>query len=92
MDSFEFNTIIVAIVVSLLEKNEAPWVIVTNGRLWRLYARQTHSRATNYYELDAEEVSEVYARFTALADRKKNIYDQDLLSILPSRIAVALAA
>ena len=45
-----------AIVVSLLEKNEVPWVIVTNGRLWRLYARQTHSRATNYYELDAEEL------------------------------------
>ncbi len=43
-------------VVSLLEKNEVPWVIVTNGRLWRLYARQTHSRATNYYELDAEEL------------------------------------
>lgn len=45
-----------AIVVSLLEKNDASWVIVTNGRLWRLYARQTHSRATNYYELDAEEL------------------------------------
>jgi hypothetical protein len=45
-----------AIVVSLLEKNEVPWVIVTNGRLWRLYARQTHSRASNYYELDAEEL------------------------------------
>jgi hypothetical protein len=45
-----------AIVVSLLEKNDAPWVIVTNGRLWRLYARQTHSRASNYYELDAEEL------------------------------------
>ena len=45
-----------AIVVSLLEKGEVPWVIVTNGRLWRLYARQTHSRASNYYELDAEEL------------------------------------
>jgi 2-isopropylmalate synthase len=44
------------------------------------------------YELEAEEVSEVYARFTALADRKKNIYDQDLLSILPSRVTVAMAA
>lgn len=44
------------IVVSLLEKDDVPWVIVTNGRLWRLYARQTHSRATNYYELDAEEL------------------------------------
>lgn len=45
-----------AIVVSLLAREEAPWVILTNGRLWRLYARQTHSRATNYYELDAEEL------------------------------------
>ncbi len=45
-----------AFVVSLLEKDDVPWVIVTNGRLWRLYARQTHSRATNYYELDAEEL------------------------------------
>lgn len=45
-----------AIVVSLLEKKEVPWVVVTNGRLWRLYARDTHSRATNYYELDAEEL------------------------------------
>jgi hypothetical protein len=45
-----------AIVVSLLERNVVPWVIVTNGRLWRLYARQTHSRASNYYELDAEEL------------------------------------
>jgi 2-isopropylmalate synthase len=44
------------------------------------------------YELDAEEVGDVYARFTALADRKKNIYDQDLVSILPSRMAVAMAA
>ncbi|MEK7766858.1 MAG: hypothetical protein AAB368_11525, partial [bacterium] len=43
-------------VVSVLEKGEAPWVVVTNGKLWRLYARQAHSRATNYYELDAEEI------------------------------------
>lgn len=44
------------VVVSLLEKGEAPWVIVTNGRLWRLYAQRTHSRATNYYEIDLEDV------------------------------------
>jgi len=43
-------------VVSLLEKGEAPWGIVTNGRLWRLYAQRTHSRATNFYEIDLEEV------------------------------------
>lgn len=45
-----------AVVVSLLEKGEASWVMVTNGKLWRLYAQQTHSRATNYYEVDLEEV------------------------------------
>lgn len=45
-----------ALVVSLLEKGEAPWAIVTNGKVWRLYAQRTHSRATNYYEIDLEEV------------------------------------
>jgi 2-isopropylmalate synthase len=28
----------------------------------------------------------VYYRFVALADRKKNIYDQDLIGILPDPI------
>jgi len=45
-----------AVVVSLLEKGEAPWVLMTNGKTWRLYAQQTHSRATNYYEVDLEEI------------------------------------
>lgn len=44
-----------AIVVSLLEKGEAAWVVVTNGKLWRLYSQRSHSRATNYYEIDLEE-------------------------------------
>jgi type I restriction-modification system DNA methylase subunit len=30
--------------------------VVTNGRLWRLYAKRTHARATNYYEIDLDEV------------------------------------
>lgn len=42
-------------VVSLLEKAEAPWAIVTNGKIWRLYSAKAHSRATNYYEIDLEE-------------------------------------
>ena len=42
-------------VVSVLESGEAPWVIVTNGKLWRLYSAKTHSRSTNYYEIDLEE-------------------------------------
>ncbi len=43
-------------VVSLLERGDAPWVIVTNGRLWRLYSRRAHSRATNYYEIDLSDL------------------------------------
>lgn len=42
-------------VVTLLEAGEAPWAVVTNGKVWRLYSARTHSRATNYYEIDLEE-------------------------------------
>ncbi len=45
-----------AVVVSLLQNNDVPWVIVTNGKLWRLYAKRAHSRATSFYEIDLEEV------------------------------------
>ena len=34
------------------------------------------------HRLSKEELNEVYGRFTALADRKKTIYDQDLLGLL----------
>ncbi len=49
-----------AVVVSLLDRDtdagKAPvWSIVTNGKTWRLYSALTHSRATNYYEIDLEE-------------------------------------
>ncbi|MGI8467511.1 MAG: 2-isopropylmalate synthase [Pyrinomonadaceae bacterium] len=44
------------------------------------------------YELDAAEIGEIYTRFTTLADRKKNIYDQDLLAILPAQMPTAIAA
>ena len=42
-------------VVTILESSETPWAIVTNGKLWRLYSARTHSRSTNYYEIDLEE-------------------------------------
>ncbi|RJQ50185.1 MAG: hypothetical protein C4526_12400 [Nitrospiraceae bacterium] len=45
-----------AVVVSLLDKGDSDWVIVTNGKHWRLYSSKAHSRATNYYEIDLEEV------------------------------------
>jgi len=43
-------------VVDLLAKEKAPWLILTNGKLWRLYSQRAHSRATNYYEVDLDEV------------------------------------
>ncbi|MFZ2491127.1 MAG: Eco57I restriction-modification methylase domain-containing protein [Thermoanaerobaculia bacterium] len=45
-----------AVVVSLLQKRDVPWVVVTNGKLWRLYSKRTHSRATSFFEVDLEEV------------------------------------
>jgi len=43
-------------VVDLLAKEQAPWVVLTNGKLWRLYSQRAHSRATNYYEIDLDEI------------------------------------
>lgn len=56
-----------------------------------------HALAARYNELghnlSSEEISEIYYRFTALADKKKNIYDQDLLAILtPAQDYATLAA
>jgi len=45
-----------AMVLSLLQDGAARWAVVTNGKHWRLYSARTHSRATNYYEVDLEEV------------------------------------
>ncbi len=44
-----------ACVVTALDEGAADWVVVTNGRLWRLYGRQAHARATNFYEVDLVE-------------------------------------
>ncbi len=53
-------------VVSLLEAQVAPWVIVSNGKLWRLYSSTASNKATNYYELDLEEALAANDRITAL--------------------------
>jgi hypothetical protein len=55
-----------AIVVSLLEAQVAPWVIVTNGKLWRLYSSTASNKATNYYEIDLEEAITANDQITAL--------------------------
>jgi 2-isopropylmalate synthase len=38
------------------------------------------------FTVTREELTQVYYRFVALADRKKNIYDQDLIGLLPDQI------
>lgn len=46
-----------AAVLSLLEQDDNEWAIVTNGKQWRLYTRKTESRATNFFQVDAEEAA-----------------------------------
>jgi 2-isopropylmalate synthase len=41
------------------------------------------------YEVTGDELDSAYAGFTDLADRKKRIYDQDLISLLSARISAA---
>jgi 2-isopropylmalate synthase len=52
-----------------------------------------HALARRYAELgfpmQRADLDAVYHRFTQLADRKKNIYDQDLLSLLPAHLKCA---
>jgi 2-isopropylmalate synthase len=38
------------------------------------------------FTLSREELQQTYYRFVALADRKKNIYDQDLVGLVPDQI------
>ena len=41
--------------MTALDQGMADWIVVTNGRLWRLYSRQAHARVTNFYEVDLVE-------------------------------------
>jgi 2-isopropylmalate synthase len=45
-----------------------------------------HALALRYedlgYSMQPEELEAIYQRFTTLADRKKRIYDQDLIALL----------
>jgi 2-isopropylmalate synthase len=40
------------------------------------------------YEVTADELDEAYAHFTNLADRKKKVYDQDLISLLSANAKI----
>src|SRR5438874_4195926 len=54
-----------------------------------------HALALRYkelgYSLDPNELDGVYRRFTDLADRKKRVYDQDLISLIASETQVPQA-
>jgi 2-isopropylmalate synthase len=43
------------------------------------------------FEFDGDELKDVYEKFLALADKKKNIYEQDLLAIVPAVTGAAIA-
>lgn len=60
------NVIPGAAVVTLLEKQIAPWMILTNGKIWRLYSATASNKATNYYEIDLEQALAANDRQTAL--------------------------
>ena len=55
-----------ACVVTALDNGLADWIIVTNGRSWRLFSRHAHARASNFYEVDLVEA------FTASGDTDPN--------------------
>ncbi|WP_419804078.1 2-isopropylmalate synthase [Terriglobus sp.] len=38
------------------------------------------------FELTREDLDQTYTRFTALADRKKSIYDQDIIALVPQPV------
>ena len=44
------------------------------------------------YALTSNDLESAYHRFTELADRKKHVYDQDLISLIPAEPAMSAAA
>lgn len=54
-----------------------------------------HALSSRYEEMGfsfgPDEIAEIYSRFVTLADRKKNIYEQDLLGIVRDRNMAVLA-
>ncbi len=40
------------------------------------------------FDLSKEEIEQTYTRFTTLADRKKSIYDQDIIALVPQSATV----
>lgn len=70
-----------AIVVSLMERQVAPWIIVTNGKLWRLYSSTASNKATNYYEVDLEEAINARKEVKDERDGVVEIYDERVIAL-----------
>jgi hypothetical protein len=51
-----------AAVVTLLDSGQADLAIGTNGKIWQLYSAKAHSRSTNHYEIDLEEIRALSSR------------------------------
>lgn len=60
------NEIPGALVVNVLARAAAPWVIVTNGKIWRLYSATADNKVSNTYEIDLEEAVAAPDQETAL--------------------------
>jgi len=60
----------------------APGTKIVLGKHSGRHALQSHYAELGY-RLTPAELKETYQRFIELADRKKNVYDQDLLALLP---------
>ena len=43
---------------AVAELRNHEWVMLTNGRLWRMYSSKVSSASTNYFELDLEQVDD----------------------------------
>ena len=58
LDTKEDSAQIVPSYQAVSALQDSRWVILTNGRLWRLYSSRVNSPSTNYFEIDLEDVSD----------------------------------
>ena len=55
-------------------------MIVTNGKLWRLYSSTASNKATHYYEIDLEEVEAQGARLRVSGGLRADLYNNGVRS------------
>lgn len=70
-----------------LRMTECPWAMLTNGRLWRLYNRETSFRMDTYYQIDLPQIMaqrdlEAFKYFYLFFRRQAFVRDPEGLSFL----------